>query len=94
MSLCKALAYLHGQTPPFLFRDLKPANVGIEAATDVPKLIAFGIVRRFTARAEQTATRTPGYAPLEQWLGRAEPRSDIYALGAVLHSLVSGKMQP
>jgi serine/threonine-protein kinase len=28
---------------------------------------------------------------MEQWLGRAEPRSDIYALGAVLHALVSGK---
>ena len=26
MSLCKAPAYLHGQNPPFLFRDLKPAN--------------------------------------------------------------------
>jgi hypothetical protein len=91
MSLCKALAYLHGQTPPFLFRDLKPANIMIEAATNAPKLIDFGIARRFTARAGQTATGTPGYAPLEQWLGRTEPRSDLYALGAVLHALVSGK---
>jgi hypothetical protein len=91
MSLCKALAYLHGQTPPFLFRDLKPANIMIEAATNRPKLIDFGIARRFTARAGQTATGTPGYAPMEQWLGRTEPRSDLYALGAVLHALVSGK---
>jgi Protein kinase domain len=91
MSLCKALAYLHGQTPAFLFRDLKPANIMIEAATNAPKLIDFGIARRFTARAGQTATGTPGYAPLEQWLGRTEPRSDLYALGAVLHALVSGK---
>jgi serine/threonine-protein kinase len=91
MSLCKALAYLHGQTPPFLFRDLKPANILIEAATNAPKLIDFGIARGFTARAGQTATGTPGYAPLEQWLGRTEPRSDLYALGAVLHALVSGK---
>jgi Protein kinase domain len=91
MSLCKALAYLHGQTPPFLFRDLKPANIMIEATTNAPKLIDFGIARRFTARAGQTATGTPGYAPLEQWLGRTEPRSDLYACGAVLHALVSGK---
>ena len=91
MSLCKALAYLHGQTPPFLFRDLKPANIMIEAATNAPKLIDFGIARGFTARAGQTALGTPGYAPMEQWLGRAEPRSDMYALGAVLHALVSGK---
>jgi hypothetical protein len=91
MSICKALAYLHGQTPPFLFRDLKPANIMIEAATNAPKLIDFGIARGFTARAGQTATGTPGYAPIEQWLGRTEPRSDLYALGAVLHALVSGK---
>jgi serine/threonine-protein kinase len=77
--------------PPFLFRDVKPANILIEAATSAPKLIDFGIARRFTARAGQTVTGTPGYAPLEQWLGRTEPRSDIYALGAVLHALVSGK---
>jgi serine/threonine-protein kinase len=91
MSLCKALAYLHGQTPPFLFRDVKPANVVIEATTNAPKLIDFGVARRFTARAGQTSLGTPGYAPMEQWLGRAEPRSDLYALGAVLHALVSGK---
>ena len=91
MSICKALAYLHGQTPPFLFRDLKPANIMIEAATNAPKLIDFGIARRFTARAGQTALGTPGYAPIEQWMGRAEPRSDVYALGAVLYALVSGK---
>ena len=91
MSLCKALAYLHGQTPPFLFRDLKPANILIEAATSAPKLVAFGIARRFTARAGQTALGCPGYAPMEQWPGRTEPWSDLYALGAVLHALVSGK---
>jgi hypothetical protein len=91
MSICKALAYLHGQTPPFLFRDVKPANILIEAMTNAPKLIDFGIARRFTARAGQTALGTPGYAPIEQWLGRTEPRSDLYALGAVLHALVSGK---
>jgi serine/threonine-protein kinase len=91
LSICKALAYLHEQTPPFLFRDLKPANIMIEAATNVPKLIDFGIARRFTAQAGQTPTGTPGYAPVEQWLGCTEPRSDVYALGAVLHALVSGK---
>src|SRR5437764_4958886 len=63
----------------------------IEATTNRPKLIDFGIARRFTILGGQTATGTPGYAPIEQWLGRTEPRSDLYALGAVLHALVSGK---
>jgi hypothetical protein len=91
MSICKALAYLHGQTPPFVYRDLKPSNIMIEAATNRPKLIDFGIARQFSARAGQTAMGTQGYAPYEQWLGRAEPRSDLYTVGAVLHALVSGK---
>jgi len=66
MSICKALAYLHGQTPPFLFRDLKPDNIMIEAATNEPKLIDFGIARQFMAGAGQTAIGTPGYLPIEQ----------------------------
>jgi serine/threonine-protein kinase len=70
---------------------LKPANILIEAATSAPKLVDFGIARRFTARAGQTALGCPGYAPMEQWPGRTEPWSDLYALGAVLHALVSGK---
>jgi serine/threonine protein kinase len=60
---------------------VKPANVMIEATTSAPKLVDFGIARRFTARAGRTATGTLGYAPMEQWLGHTEPRSDLYALG-------------
>src|ERR687883_418150 len=91
MRLCKALAYLHGQIPPFLFRHVKLANILIEATTNAPKLVDFGIARQFTARARPTALGCPGYAPMKHWLGRTEPWSDLYALGAVLHALVSGK---
>jgi len=91
MAIGKALAYLHSQMPPFIFRDLKPPNIMIETGTNTPKLIDFGIARQFTAQIGQTAIGTPGYIPMEQWLGKTEPRSDLYALGATVHSLVSGR---
>ena len=88
--LASALAYLHQQQPPILFRDLKPANVIIEAASNEPRLIDFGIARALDVRSGQTLLGTPGYAPLEQWLGQADAASDQYALGATLHDVVSG----
>jgi len=93
MALCDVLAYLHGQTPPFVFRDLKLPNVIVDVrsgAPGVPVLIDFGIARRL-AGSGGTAIGTWGYVPMEQVLGRAEPRSDLYALGATLHALLTGQ---
>jgi serine/threonine protein kinase len=88
--LCNVLAYLHGQLPPYVFRDLKPPNIMIDAGLDRPKLIDFGIAKQVAGRANHTAIGTWGYVPMEQLLGQAEPRSDIYALGATLHSMLTG----
>jgi tetratricopeptide (TPR) repeat protein len=53
------------------------------------KLIDFGIARPFQSQTQSTIIMTPGYAPPEQLYGRAEPRSDIYALGATLHKILT-----
>jgi len=93
LALCDVLAYLHAQAPPFVFRDLKLPNVLVDVragAPGVPVLIDFGIARRL-ASPGGTAIGTWGYVPLEQVLGRAEPRSDLYALGATLHALLTGR---
>lgn len=91
IALCEVLAYLHGQQPPFVFRDLKPPNIMLDDASGAPKLIDFGIARELNGKAAQTAIGTIGYMPLEQHLGRTDPRSDIYALGATLHALLTGR---
>ena len=89
-ALCQVLAYMHGCVPPFIFRDLKLDNVLVDSRTDLPVLIDFGIARQL-AGATGTAIGTWGYVPMEQVLGRAEPRSDLYGLGATLFALLSGQ---
>ncbi len=86
--LCGVLNYLHGQSPPIIFRDLKPSNIMVTNRDEI-KLIDFGIARTFQSQRQATVIMTLGYAPPEQLHGMPEPRSDIYALGATLYRLLT-----
>ncbi len=90
--LCQVLTYLHELDPPIVYRDLKPANVMVGVRGPL-KLVDFGIARSMNpARpGDTTAYGTPGYAPLEQYVGKATPQSDLYALGATLYQLLTGR---
>ncbi len=93
VQLCDVLEYLHGQQPAVIFRDLKPANIMLDRSGQI-KLIDFGIARHFKpGKASDTASfGTAGYAPPEQYgKGQTDARSDIYALGATLHHLLTGR---
>ncbi len=90
LQICDVLDYLHGQTPPVMFRDVKPSNVMLTKQQRI-MLIDFGIAKIFQSGPNGTMIGTEGYAPPEQYRGIAEPRGDVYALGATMHHLLTGK---
>ncbi len=86
------LTYLHRLHPPVLHRDIKPSNL-ILGVDEQVYLVDFGAVQD-TAAVEGvtfTVVGTTGYAPLEQFWGQAVPASDLYALGATLIHLLTGR---
>ncbi|HYB02596.1 MAG TPA: ABC transporter substrate-binding protein [Ktedonobacteraceae bacterium] len=89
------LDYLEQQTPPIVHRDIKPANIIIGAKDKRAHLVDFGIARadevKNIKRKQTSALGTPGYAPPEQYQGNADPRSDLYALGATMHHLLTNR---
>ncbi len=90
IQVCDVLEYLHGQSPPIIYRDLKPGNLMLDKEGRV-MLIDFGIAR-FVAPTVKgvTAIGTMGYAPPELFAGKVEPRSDIYSLGATMFHMLTG----
>ncbi|MGE5672725.1 MAG: serine/threonine-protein kinase [Mycobacterium leprae] len=88
LQLCDALEYLHRHVPPVIHRDVKPDNLILLRDGRV-KLVDFGIARA-VATGRDTALGTAGYAPPEQYRGQTSPQSDLYAMGACMHHLVTG----
>lgn len=95
--ICDALGYLHAQEPPIIHRDLKPSNIKI-APSGRAMLVDFGIAKAYDPDSKTTAGAravTPGYSPVEQYgHGKTDTRADLYALGATLYTLLTGKRPP
>ncbi|MEQ8189779.1 MAG: tetratricopeptide repeat protein [Candidatus Eremiobacterota bacterium] len=86
------LHYLHSQSPPVVYRDLKPGNIMIRNSDNKAILVDFGIARTVEPDGDTTKTivGTLVYAPEELLHGKPEPRTDIYSLGATMHCLLTG----
>jgi eukaryotic-like serine/threonine-protein kinase len=91
IQVADVLHYLHSRAEPIIYRDLKPANIMIDSNTGRVMLIDFGIARWINKKEKGvTAVGTMGYAPPELFGGKADPRVDIYSLGATMFHLVTG----
>ncbi|MBS2006940.1 MAG: serine/threonine protein kinase [Cyanobacteria bacterium SZAS TMP-1] len=88
--VCDVLHYLHCNDPPVIYRDLKPSNIMIDTKDRV-KLVDFGIARLYQEEGDNTHVVSQGYSPPEQYWGGADPRSDVYALGATMYFLLTGR---
>ena len=95
LGILGALSALHSRQ--IVHRDLKPSNVFL---TDGGiKLLDFGLARSSEpSGSEQTITKTgmvvgtPRYMAPEQWAeGTLDPRSDLFAAGAILFEMLSGQ---
>lgn len=98
--IAEALEYLHESNINHL--DIKPANIMVRSIDTKAVLIDFGVSKQYDEQGGQTST-TPvgishGYAPMEQYkqggVSTFSPQTDIYALGATLYKLVTGKTPP
>ncbi|MBO4898912.1 MAG: serine/threonine protein kinase [Lachnospiraceae bacterium] len=96
LELLKILEYLHGLHPAVVYQDLKPSNIMLLPDGHI-KLVDFGTALAVSYGDEVVnLAGTVGYGSPEQRgihaPRHAGTRSDIYSWGAVMYSLVSGRM--
>ena len=97
IQVCDALSYLHEQPSAIIHRDIKPANIKVQPNGRV-MLVDFGIAKFYdphmvTLRGARAVT--PGYSPPEQYgAGITDARSDVYALGATMYHMLTGRVPP
>ncbi|GER86215.1 hypothetical protein KDW_03770 [Dictyobacter vulcani] len=83
LPLMDALQELHSRRPPVMHRDIKPGNI-VLTPNNTAVLLDFGLTKLYDPHSStQTLGRavTEGFSPLEQYVGKTSPQSDIYSLG-------------
>lgn len=93
LTLCAQLAesvgYLHSQETPFVLKDLSTSHVILDQMGK-PKLISFGLSRLLGARVHEDGRYL---TPEEMSGGVVDTRSDVFALGVLMHEVLTGHIR-
>lgn len=84
------LAFLHGNSPPIIHRDLTPDNLVVRNDGSLV-LIDFGAANQFVGSATGTVVGKQAYISPEQLRGKTVPESDLYSLGGTIYFLLTGR---
>jgi len=88
--MCDMLEYLHSLTPPVVHRDFTPDNL-ILGSDGILKLVDFNVAQQKDVTATGTVVGKHAYIPPEQFRGKPNSQSDIYAMGASVYFLLTGE---
>src|SRR6266699_5536613 len=96
LPIMQVLQELHSRTPAVIHRDIKPGNI-ILTPDQTAVLVDFGLTKLYDPNSDtQTMVRavSGGYSPVEQYVGKTSPQSDIYAMAATMYFLLTLKLPP
>jgi len=89
LQMCEILSYLQSLSPPVVHRDFTPDNLILDES-GILKLVDFNVAQQSESTATGTVVGKHAYLPPEQFRGKPTTQSDLYALGATLHFLLTG----
>lgn len=95
LQLCNILFCLHSMTPPVIHRDIKPSNI-IMTRSGMIVLLDMNAAKYVDSEKERDTRLlgTKGYAAPEQYgFGTSDERTDIYAIGILLKTLLANSSE-
>jgi tRNA A-37 threonylcarbamoyl transferase component Bud32 len=90
VQMCDVLQYLHSLSPPVVHRDFTPENLILNRDGKLV-LIDFNVAQQREWTTTGTVVGKHAYLPPEQFRGQPCEQSDLYAMGATLFYLCTGK---
>jgi serine/threonine protein kinase len=90
------LQELHSRNPAVMHRDIKPGNI-ILTPDQTAVLVDFGLIKLYDPNSDtHTLIRavSEGFSPIEQYIGKTCPQSDIYSLAATMYFLLTLRAPP
>ena len=96
LPIMDVLQELHSRNPPILHRDIKLGNI-ILTPQQTTVLVDFGLTKLYDpVSSTQTMIKavSEGFSPIEQYLGKTSPQSDIYSIAATMYLLLTNRLPP